>query len=347
MRYRIFGEHTGLKVSELCLGTGMFGGAWGYGADPADVKSALRTFADAGGNFIDSADNYQHGESETAIGEFIAPNRDDYVIVSKYSRAATGGPALAKVGNARKNMVQSVEDSLRRLKTDHIDIYLAHMDDQVTPMEEIARGFDDLVRAGKIVYGGLSNFPAWRVATAAKIAELRGWAPITGIQVEYSLLQRTTEREILPMAEGYGLGVMAWSPMAGGLLSDKYRRGEVGRATRFPHIVRHNDPARVEPVIDELIAIAEEVGATAGQVAVAWVSAKGVFPVVGVRAQSHIEAHLGSLDVKLTDAHIQRLDAKSAVPPGYPHELLAEEGQRAVMGAGRWQDIDFPERVVA
>ena len=221
MRYKIFGERTGLKVSELALGTGMFGQTWGYGATPEEAKRIIEGFADAGGNFIDVADNYQHGVSETTIGEVIASNRDDFVIASKFTRGASGNPAVARLGNNRKNMVQSVEASLKRLKTDRIDLYFAHMDDFVTPMEEIARGLDDLVRAGKVVYGGLSNFPAWRVATAANSADLRGWTPITAIQIEYSLLQRTPERELLPMAEGFGLGVMGWSPMAAGILTGK------------------------------------------------------------------------------------------------------------------------------
>ncbi len=200
MRYRIFGQRTGLKVSELALGTGMFGTAFGYGAGPDEVRDILRGYAEAGGNFIDTADNYQLGQSETLIGEFGAPHRDDFIIASKYSRGAVAAPSLAVLGNNRKAMVQSVEASLKRLKTDRIDLYFVHMDDGVTPVDELARGLDDLVRAGKIVYGGLSNFPAWRVATAARTADLRGWAPIAAIQLEYSLIQRTTERELLPMA---------------------------------------------------------------------------------------------------------------------------------------------------
>lgn len=204
MRYRIFGERTGLKVSEIVLGAGMFGTAFGYGAPQDEVRRLLQGYVEAGGNFIDTADNYQLGESERLIGEFIAQRRDDFVIASKFSRGATRAPALAALGNNRKAMVQSVEDSLKRLKTDRIDVYFVHMDDGVTPVDEIARGLDDLVRAGKIIYGGLSNFPAWRVATAANTADLRGWAPIAAIQIEYNLLERTPERELLPMADGFG-----------------------------------------------------------------------------------------------------------------------------------------------
>lgn len=347
MRYKILGHRSGLKVSELALGTGMFGRAWGYGADAADVEEVLRRYADAGGNFIDTADFYQQGESESAIGDFIAQNRDDFIIATKYTRSALGSPALARLGNARKNMVQSVEDSLRRLKTDHIDIYFAHMDDQVTPMEEIARGFEDLVRAGKIVYGGLSNFPAWRVALAANTADLRGWAPISVIQIEHNLLQRTAERELLPMADGLGLGVMAWSPMAGGLLTGKYRRGEVGRVTELKESVLHQDEGRMDQVIDTLIAIAKEIGAEPGQVAVAWVMRKGVIPVIGLRTPAQLDVHIAAAGLSLDDDQIKRLEEVSAISLGYPHDLNNSEDQRTVMTGGLWDQIDFPNRAIA
>lgn len=347
MRYRIFGQRTGLKVSELALGAGMFGTTFGYGAQPDEVRRILQGYAEAGGNFIDTADNYQLGESERLIGEFIAPNRNDFVIASKFSRGASRAPALAALGNNRKAMVQSVEDSLKRLKTDRIDIYFVHMDDGVTPVDEITRGLDDLVRAGKIIYAGLSNFPAWRVAAAVTTANLRGWAPIAALQAEYSLLQRTTERELLPMAEGFGLGVMGWSPMAGGLLTGKYRNGEKGRATDLKGSVLHDNAARNAPVIDALIAVAEEIGENPGRVAIAWVSAKGVLPVIGPRTRAQLDDNLAATSLKLSDDHIRRLDEVSAVPLGYPHELLAAAEQRAIMTGNRWDQIDFPGRTVA
>src|ERR1700682_4479079 len=291
MRYKIFSDRTGLKVSELALGTGMFGQAWGYGAPPEEVRRIIAGFADAGGNFIDIADNYQHGVSETLVGEAIAAHRDDFVIATKFTRGASAKPALTRLGNNRKNMVQSVEASLKRLKTDRIDLYFAHMDDFVTPMEEIARGLDDLVRAGKIVYGGLSNFPAWRVATAATMADLRGWTAISAIQIEYSLLQRTPERELLPMAEGFGLGVMGWSPMAAGILTGKYQKGERGRATELKTSVTHVDNPHNDAVVDAVRAVAKEVGSKPGQVAVAWVRAKGVLPIVGTRTPEQLQDH--------------------------------------------------------
>lgn len=347
MRYRIFGQRSGLKVSEIALGAGMFGKTLGYGAEPEEVRSILQGYMAAGGNFIDTADNYQHGESERLIGEFVAPNRNEFVIASKFSRGAVANAALAVLGANRKAMVQSVEDSLKRLKTDRIDLYFVHMDDGVTPMDEIARGLDDLARAGKIVYTGLSNFPAWRIATAVAIADLRGWTPIAALQAEYSLLQRTTERELLPMAQGLGLGVMGLSPLAAGLLTGKYRKGEKGRATDLKSSVLHDNPEKNALVIDTLIAIADEIGANPGQIAIAWVSAKGVLPVIGPRTRAQLDDNLASANLKLSSDNIRRLDEITAVPLGYPHELNAAPEQRAVMTGNRWDQIDLPTRTVA
>src|ERR1700687_4844294 len=347
MRYKIFGERTGLKVSELALGTGMFGQTGDYGAPPEDAKRIIDGFADAGGNFIDTADNYKHGIAETLIGDVVASNRDDFIIASKFTRGASGDPALTRLGNNRKNMVQSVEASLKRLKTDRIDLYFAHMDDFVTPMEEIARGLDDLVRAGKIVYGGLSNFPAWRIATAANTADLRGWTAISAIQIEYNLLQRTPERELLPMADGFGLGVMGYSPMAAGILTGKYRKGERGRATDLKASVRHAADANTDAAINAVRAVAQELGAKPGQVAVAWVKAKGVLPIVGTRTREQLDDHLAAIAVTLSDEQIRRLDAATAIALGYPHELNSSAEQREVMTGGRFDQIDYPTRVVA
>lgn len=185
----------------------------------------------AGGNFIDISDAYQQREAERLVGQLMGNDRGDFVLTSKYTRTSNTAAAIAQLVNHRKAMTQAVEASLRRLGTDYLDVYLVHLPDQVTPMAEIPRGFDDLARAGKILYGGFSNFPAWRVAAAVTLAELRGWVPLTAVQMEFSLLQRTAERELLPMAKGLGLGVMGYSPLGGGVLPSKYRQGETGRAT--------------------------------------------------------------------------------------------------------------------
>ena len=218
MRYKLFGHGTGLRVSELALGCGTFGTRWGYGSELAEAKQVFDGYVEAGGNFLDTADSYQVGQSEEWVGQFITGRRDDFVLATKFTLGLRPGAPLLAVGNSRKTMVSSVEASLKRLNTDRIDLYWVHMPDGVTSSEEIVRGLDDLVRSGKVLYIGLSDFPAWRVARAATIAELRGWAPIVGLQIEYSLIERTPDRELLPMAQGLGLGVVGWSPLGGGLL---------------------------------------------------------------------------------------------------------------------------------
>lgn len=205
MDYKILGKKTRLPVSEFALGAGTFGTAWGYGTEEKDVGRIVSLYTEYGGNLIDTADTCQCGESEEILGRAIASKRNDIIISTKYTKGLVPGQALGTLGNHRKNMVQSVEASLKRLRTDRIDLYFVHQDDFYTPIEEIVRGLDELVRAGKIVYVGISNFPAWRVATAATLAELRGWPAVSAIEIEYSLLQRETERELLPMAEAFGL----------------------------------------------------------------------------------------------------------------------------------------------
>jgi aryl-alcohol dehydrogenase-like predicted oxidoreductase len=230
VRYKVFGRHTGLRVSELVLGTGTFGTRWGHGSAPDEARRILDAYAEAGGNFIDTADSYQFGEAEELLGRFLQGRRDAFVLATKFTQGATPDGGLLVTGNSRKAMVASLDASLRRLRTDRIDLYWVHYADSVTPVEEIVRGFDDLVRAGKILHAGLSDFPAWRVARAATIAELRGSAPIAGLQVEHSLVERTAEQDLLPMGQALGLGIVAWSPLGGGMLTGKYRRGEAGRA---------------------------------------------------------------------------------------------------------------------
>lgn len=232
MKYLHFGRRTGLRVSELALGTGNFGTGWGYGSERDEAKDVFDGYVAAGGNFIDTANAYQVGQSELLVGDFIAADRDHFVLATKYTMGLSPADGVTRTGNNRKNLVRSVEDSLKRLNTDHIDLLWAHMADGATPLDEILRGFDDLVRAGKIHYAGLSNFPAWMVARADLMAELRGWSPIAGIQVEYSLAERNADREFLPMAEALGLGAVFWSPLGGGLLTGKYRDGsKEGRMT--------------------------------------------------------------------------------------------------------------------
>src|SRR6267142_5324830 len=277
MRYRIFGGHTGLRLSELILGTGMFGTKWGHGADPKESRRVFDGYVEAGGNFFDTSDSYQFGESESLLGEFIKSNRDDLAVATKYTQSADPKGSLSVTGNSRKAMVRSLEQSLIRLGTDRIDLYWVHMPDGVTSIDEIVRGLDDLVRSGKVLYVGLSNFPAWRISAAALLAELRGWAPISAQQIEYSLVQRTPERELLPMAKAFGLATVAWSPLGGGVLTGKYRKGETGRETGMGGRLFHaEDTPPKSTIVDTLEAVAAEAGSNASRVAIAWVSAKGV-----------------------------------------------------------------------
>lgn len=345
MRYRVFGR-TGLRVSSLSLGTGNFGTGWGYGSDRDQAKAIFDAYRAAGGNFIDTADNYQFGQSETMLGEFLAKDRDEVVLASKFSLGAAHDSGLQGTGNSRKAMIQAVEASLKRLATDRIDLLWVHMPDGVTPIEEIARGLDDLVRSGKILYAGLSDFPAWRVATAVTIAELRGWAPVSALQIEYSLVERTPERELLPMAAGFELGTVGWSPLGGGLLTGKYRRNETGRAQGLGVVIHAESDARKTATVDAVLAIASEVNVPPGQVAIAWVLAKGVLPILGPRTPEQLADNLAAVNVALTAEQIARLDAASEVPLGFPHELLAQASNRNAIAGGKADLLDWPKRPV-
>ncbi|WP_144160212.1 aldo/keto reductase [Paraburkholderia sp. BCC1885] len=348
MRYKLFGKHTGLRVSELVLGAGNFGTRWGHGAEPDEARRILDAYADAGGNFIDTANGYQFGQSEEILGDLLAGRREDFVLATKFAMRTDDSSGILVTGNSRRAMVASVEASLKRLKTDRIDLYWVHVSDGVTPVEEIVRGFDDLVRAGKILYAGLSDFPAWRVARAATIAELRGAAPIAGLQVEHSLVERSTEQELLPAGQGLGLGVVAWSPLGGGMLTGKYRRGEKGRAEGFGGKVfqAENSPQRTA-ILDEVIAVAQEAGVTPSEIALAWVAAKGPFPIIGPRTLAQLENNLAALDVTLSSEQMARLDAVSAVPFGFPYTVINDEPTRQLYTGGKAAQFDAPTEAVA
>lgn len=308
MQTRLFGN-TGLRVSELVLGTGNFGTGWGYGSDRGEAARIFEAYAGAGGNFIDTADVYQFGESEQILGDLLVGRREDFLLTSKFTigSAPKGGPLVT--GNSRKSMIASVEASLRRLKTDRIDIYWAHYPDGVTPSEELVRGFDDLARSGKILYAGLSNFPAWRITRAATLAELTRCVPIAAVQVEYSLVHRSPETDVFQAASALGIGVVSYSPLAGGMLTGKYRKGEGGRETGLGgRAFRAENTAEKAAVVDVLLNVAVEHGTSPDKVAIAWVASKGVIPMVGPRTVEQLNSNLGSLDVALSDEQIRRLD---------------------------------------
>eukprot|EP01132_Coremiostelium_polycephalum_P022489 gene22489-26696_t len=315
MRNKVFGRRSGLRVSELALGTANFGTGWGHGAEREESKQIYDGYLEAGGNFLDTANGYQFGQSEVLLGEFIASERDRLVIASKYTlRTQPQDEGTLKLGNNRKNMVRAVEESLKRLNTDYIDLFWAHISDNVTPMEEILRGFDDLVRAGKIHYAGLSNFPAWRIARADLLAEVRGFAPLVAIQTEYSLAERTADRELLPMAEALGLAATLWSPLGGGFLTGKYRNSQDDtRASKLGILVHAEKSARETAVLDTLLARR---------------STTALIPILGPRTREQLDGTLGALNVQLSAEQVARLDTASAIALGVPHEMIAERFPR-------------------
>lgn len=345
MRYRHLGR-TGLRISQLALGVANFGERWGHGAAEADAQTIYRAYREAGGNVIDTASNYQFGESEEITGRLIVDDRADIVLSTKFTLGASPSEGLQNTGNSRRALVQSVEASLKRLGTDQIDILWAHFPDAVTPIDEIARGFEDVVRSGMVLYTGLSNFPAWRVSAAVTLAEARGWIAPSAVQFEYSLAERTADRDIIPMAEAYDLTRFGWSPLGGGLLTGKYRRGEEGRLQKLGVVIRREDSDRTIAALDAVIAIAEQSNATPGQIALAWSLHRGVLPLLGPRTPEQLADNLGALGVTLTSEQLALLESSSAISLGFPHEINAAEGSRSNVTAGRDHEIEAPERPV-
>jgi aryl-alcohol dehydrogenase-like predicted oxidoreductase len=338
--YRLLGR-SGLRVSPLALGTMTFGADWGWGADKDEARAMFDHYVDRGGNFIDTANQYTDGTSETLLGEFARDKREQVVLATKYTAIRRAGDPNSG-GNHRKSMVASVEASLRRMQTDYLDLLYLHAWDGVTPVEEILRAMDDLVRAGKLLYVGISDAPAWQVARMQTLADLRGWSPLVALQIEYSLAERTVERELVPMARELGLGVVPWSPLAGGVLTGKYTRADldigdgVASAVGTRKSVAAANGSLTEDALgiaDVVKEVAEELGRPPSQVALAWVSNRpGVTaPIIGARTLAQLEDNLGSLDVTLTGDQLGRLEAASAVELGFPHDFLARPLTRTVM----------------
>ena len=346
MNYQLLGR-SGLRVSDLCLGTMTFGEDWGWGSSKDEAHKIYDAYREAGGNFIDTANLYTGGNSEAMVGEFIAPHRGEIVLATKYTLGFPGrGPNAA--GNARKNMVQEVEASLKRLGTDYLDLYWLHAWDGLTPAEEVMRAFDDLVRAGKVLYVGISDSPAWVVAQSNTLAELRGWTRYVGLQIEYSLLERTVERELLPMAKSQELTVLAWGPLKGGLLTGKYLASGAdavaGADARFHSAMMKGGDTLDEAgtqTVQATVALAKELGVPPAQVALAWLRHRPVpvIPIVGARKLSQLEDNVGSLNLTLTTEQLARLDAVSVKPKGFPHDFLEGAPMRAVVHGGLFERI--------
>lgn len=321
--YRLLGR-SGLRVSPLALGTMTFA-VDGWGSTDAEAAQMVDAYIERGGNFIDTANFYGNmGGSERLLGRLVKDRRQGLVLSTKYSLTTRPGDPN-NAGNHRKSMVHAVEDSLRRLQTDYIDLLYLHMWDYRTPVEEILRAFDDLVRAGKVLYTGLSDLPAWQASRMQAIADLRGWTPFCALQISYSLIERTVERELIPMAAEMGLGVSPWSPLGGGVLTGKYANPGSDGTREAMNLATGRLNDRNRAIAAEVVAVAGELGCTPAQVALAWTLANPavVAPVLGARTPAQLEDNLGALDVVLSAEHLARLDAASAVPLGFPHETLA------------------------
>jgi aryl-alcohol dehydrogenase-like predicted oxidoreductase len=336
MKYRLLGN-SGLRVSEISLGTMTFGEDWGWGSSKDDARKVYQAYREAGGNFIDTANLYTNGTSETLLGEFMRDHRQSVVLATKYSNANAGNDPNA-AGNHRKSMVQAVEGSLRRLRTDYIDLYWLHIWDQMTPVEEVMRAFDDLVRQGKVLYIGVSDAPAWWIAQANTLADLRGWTKFIGLQIEYSLIERTVERELIPMAKAFGLGLVAWSPLAGGMLSGKYHSGSAAgaRFTTESGKAFRRDGEALDRVVFALNNVSQQVGRSPAQVALAWLRYRHIpiIPIVGARRVSQLEDNLRSLQLELTAEQRSALDQASAIEMGFPHDFYQKEVVQTVVYGG-------------
>jgi aryl-alcohol dehydrogenase-like predicted oxidoreductase len=337
MRYRVLGN-SGLRVSEAALGAMTFGDDWGWGAAKDESRKVYDAFREAGGNFIDTANVYTNGTSESFLGEFMEGHRQSVVMATKYTNAAPGTDPNA-AGNHRKSMMQAVEASLKRLKTDHIDLYWVHIWDQITPVEEVMRGLDDLVRTGKVLYVGISDAPAWWIAQANTLAQLRGWSPFIGLQIEYSLIERTVERELIPMAKALNIGVTAWSPLSKGVLTGKYHgRGssEQGRMNNDTMKEFMPEQQRTDRIVAAVKTVSDEIGRSMAQVALAWLRYRPVpvIPIIGARKLSQLQDNLASFDLTLSADQLKTLDEASRIELGFPHDIYAKEMARALAYGG-------------
>ncbi len=349
MRYKLLGK-SGLRVSELCLGTMTFGEDWGWGAGADESRKIYDAFRAAGGNFVDTANLYTNGTSEKLLGDFTQGHREQVVLATKYTNANPGKDPNAG-GNQRKNMVQACEASLKRLRTDYIDLYWLHAWDQMTPTDEVMRAFDDLVRQGKILYAGVSDAPAWWVAQANTMADLRGWTRFVGLQIEYSLVERTVERELIPMAAALGLTVTAWSPLAMGVLTGKYTNADgtpkasSGQQGRYEHEMMSSFASideRKHRVAKAVMDVAKEAGRSAAQVALAWLRQRAVpvIPIIGARKMSQFDDNLAATTLALSPEQVRRLDEASAVDLGFPATFYATPMVRTFAYAGTRDLID-------
>lgn len=331
MKYKLFGN-SGLRVSELALGTMTFGEDWGWGSSYTQSKQVFDIFADAGGNFIDTANNYTNGTSEKYVGEFVQSEREYFVIATKYTLSTNPADPNAH-GNHRKNILNSVERSLKRMNTGYIDVLWVHVWDFTTPEEEILKTLDALVTSGKVLYIGISDTPAWIVARANTIAELRGWSQFAGLQIQYSLIQRSAERDLIPMAKALDIAVTPWGAIGSGLLSGKYTKGEQKSHSRgeYSNSLLNERNLTIAKTVDK---ISEKYGVSSSAVALAWCMQRNpgvIIPISGARNGKQIEENLQTVDLTLTCDDIQELDEVSKIELGFPHDFLNSDSVKKVI----------------
>ena len=320
MRYKLLGK-CGLRVSELCLGALTFGTDNGWGASREESRAMFDAYAEAGGNFIDTANIYTGGTSEKYLGEFIAGDRERFVVATKYSLSTREGDPNGS-GNHRKNMHQALHGSLERLKTDYVDVYWLHAWDFLTPIDEVMRGLDDMVRAGKVLYIGISDTPAWVVSAANVLADLKGWTRFVGLQLQYNLILRDAERDLLPMAQNFDLAVTVWGALAFGLLTGKFNNPDAKSAgdSRIRQVGHEPTPSlagmdmnrlmnpRNLTIAKEVSRLAAELGRSPAQVALGWIrdSAPSMIPIIGARTVPQLKDNLACIDVRFSDEQRKR-----------------------------------------
>ena len=342
MRYSILGR-SGLRVSQLCLGTMTFGPGSDWSRSEAEARAVFDAYVEGGGNFIDTANMYTGGESERIVGHLVAEDRERFVVSTKYANAVPGKGDPNAAGMHRKSLTQSLDASLKRLGMDYIDLYIVHWWDFTTPVEEVHRALDDAISAGKILHIGLSDVPAWVVSRAQAFHELRGLAPIACMQLEYSLVQRSIEREHLPLADAYGIGVTAWSPMAGGILSGKYtRQRQDDGPRRLDSMQLQALDERNRSIALAVDAVADRLGVPSSHVALAWVLSRGVIPIVGATKVQQMRENLKAVDLVLDAATLAELDQASAFDAGHPYNMLEWDMPMSLGYGGMFEQLDIP-----
>lgn len=342
MRYQILGR-SGLRVSQIALGTMTFGAGAEWSRSEEDARGIFDTYVEGGGNFIDTANMYMGGESEKIVGRLIAPDRDRFVVATKFANAVPGADNPNAAGSHRKSLRQSLDASLQRLGVDYIDLYFVHWWDFTTPVEEVQRALDDAVCAGKILHIGLSDVPAWVVSRAQAFADLRGVAPIAAMQLEYSLVQRSIEREHLPLAKAYDIGITAWSPLAGGILTGKYTgKTKNDGPKRMDSMQLQPLDARNGQIAQVLDSVADKLGAKPSQVALAWVMSRNVIPLIGATSAEQMRENLSAIDLILDAEILAELDVASAFDVGHPYNMLAWDMPMQLGYGGMRDRIDIP-----